>query len=132
MMVRLKREIIKVDGLEEVVISVYLEGDGGCCRVGFTPRHLTDNTDYDGALATIVEVYSRHDLSSSIKRKKVHHNHGFAVAALVNGAPKKIARKKKKAMKKKKPKAPPAAAPPAKKKQKKDDNNNNTTQKSSV
>ena len=33
MEVRLKREIIKVDGLEEVVISVYLEGDGGCCRV---------------------------------------------------------------------------------------------------
>ena len=29
MMVRLKREIIKVDGLEEVVISVYLEGGGG-------------------------------------------------------------------------------------------------------
>ena len=125
MEVRLKREIIKVDGLEEVVIWVYLEGDGGCCRVRFTPRHLTDNTDYDGALATIVEVYSRHDLSSSIKRKKVHHNHGFAVAALVLGAPKKIAIKKKRVIKKKKPQPPPSAASPAKKKQKNEDSNTN-------
>ena len=66
MVVQLKREIIMVDGLDEVVILVYLEGDGGCCRVGFTPRHLTYNTGYNGALTTIMEVYSCHDLSSSI------------------------------------------------------------------
>ena len=121
--VRLKREVIKVDGLDEVVISVYMEGDGRSCRVGFTPRHLTDNSDYDGALATIVEVYSRHDMTSTVKRKKVNHNHGFAVAALVVGAPKKVAMKKKRAVKQKKPQPPPSAASPAKKKQKKEENN---------
>eukprot|EP00957_Ditylum_brightwellii_P118285 9021767-Ditylum_brightwellii.AAC.1 len=36
--VTLKREIILVDGLEEVAMAVYLAG-GRRCRVGFTPRH---------------------------------------------------------------------------------------------
>jgi hypothetical protein len=36
--IKLKREMILVDGLEEVVMSVYLVGGRGC-RVGFTPRH---------------------------------------------------------------------------------------------
>ncbi len=40
--VTLKREIILVDGLEEVAMAVYLAG-GRRCRVGFTPRHLVNN-----------------------------------------------------------------------------------------
>jgi hypothetical protein len=80
--IRLKREMILVDGLEEVVMSVYLVGGRGC-RVGFTPRHLVNNIQYDGAHARVVEVYSAHDMTSTIKRRKVHHNHGFAVAELL-------------------------------------------------
>ena len=73
------------EGLDEVPIAVYLDNDGkDGCRVGFAPRHLIHHySGYDGALARIIEVYSRHDHSSSIKRKMVHHNHGFAVAELV-------------------------------------------------
>ena len=43
--VRLLREMIIVEGLEEVVMSVYLVGGHGC-HVGFTPRHLVNNIDY--------------------------------------------------------------------------------------
>ena len=47
--VTLKREIILVDGLEEVAIAVYLAAGEHRCRVGFTPRHLVNNIQYDGA-----------------------------------------------------------------------------------
>jgi hypothetical protein len=58
--VKLKREMILVDGLEEVVISVYLAG-GRRCRVGFTPghRHL-DNNIVDGAHSTTPSLYHVH------------------------------------------------------------------------
>ena len=86
-------------------------------------RHLTDNNDYNCALATIVEVYSCHDMTSAVlKRKKVHYNHGLLWLLLVVGAPTKITTKKKRVLKKKKPKPkpPPLAPSPAKKNQKKD------------
>jgi hypothetical protein len=81
--VRLRKKILLVDGLREVTIAVYLVtangGDG--CRVGFAPRHLVKHMlEYNGALARVKEVYSRHDKISTIKRRKVHQNHGFAVA----------------------------------------------------
>ena len=111
--VRLKREMILVDGLEEVVMSVYLAGGRGC-RVGFTPRHLVNNIDYDGACARVVEVYSAHDMTSTIKRRKVHHNHGFAVAEL-------IVTKKKEEKISKNVASSPAKSPPQKKKPKIDE-----------
>jgi hypothetical protein len=89
-LVRLRLKTIYVEGLEEDVIAVHIarfaadkseKRDG--CRVGFTPRHLVPHfQQYDGALFRVTEVYSRQD-ESSIKRKKVHHNHGFATAVLV-------------------------------------------------
>lgn len=84
-LLRLRMVELCLEGLDEVAIAVHLDDDGkDGCRVGFAPRHLIHHyRGYDGALARIIEVYSRHDQTSSIKRKKVHHNHGFAVAELV-------------------------------------------------
>jgi hypothetical protein len=95
-LVRLRLKTILVEGLEEDVIAVNMarfgedrkeKRDG--CRVGFTPRQ-----QYDGALFKVTEVYSRLD-ESSIKRKKVHHNHGFATAVLVEKPEKKTENTKK-------------------------------------
>ena len=44
---------------------------------------------YNGALARVKEVYSRHDMTSPIKKRKVHQNHGFAVAVMVPNSQKK-------------------------------------------
>ena len=114
-LVTLKREIILVDGIEEVVILVYLLGERRC-RVGFTPRHLVNNIEYDGARARVVEVYSAHDMTSTIKRKKVHHNHGFAVAVLLPTKEDKSSAKEEAA-------SSPAKSSPEKKKLKTDDQN---------
>ena len=84
-LLRLRLVDLCVEGLAEVAIAVYLDKEGqDGCRVGFAPRHLIHHyREYDGALARCIAVYSRHDETSSIKRRKVHHNHGFAVAELV-------------------------------------------------
>jgi hypothetical protein len=90
-MVRLRHQrIIVSEGEEEDVIAVYLEtADGDGCRVGFTPRHLVAHRHlYDAALAQVTDVYSKYD-DSLIKRRKYHHNHGFAVAVLVKDVVKK-------------------------------------------
>ena len=73
--------------------------------------------DYNGALARVKEVYSRHDTISTIKRRKVHQNHGFAVAALVPNSQKK--------KQKKKAKDSPEAPLPKKIKKEKDDSDDN-------
>ena len=53
------------------------------CLVGFSPRHLIPHfQQYDGARFRVTEVYSRQG-ESSVKRKKVRHNHGFTTAVLV-------------------------------------------------
>ncbi len=57
--VRLKREMIIVEGLEEVVMSVYLVGGHGC-HVGFTPRHLVNNIHYDGVHPATHSLYHYH------------------------------------------------------------------------
>ncbi len=91
-MVRLRYQRIVVSGKkEEDVIAVYLEtADGDGCRVGFTPRHIVaHHLLYDAALCQVVEVYSKYD-DSIIKRTKVHHNHGFAVAVVVKDVARKV------------------------------------------
>ena len=114
--VTLKREIILVDGLEEVAIAVYLAAGERRCRVGFTPRHLVNNIEYDGARARVIEVYSAHDMKSSIKRKKVCHNHGFAVAELLQTMKKEDKKEDKQCSKK--AASSPAKSPPEKKRPK--------------
>ena len=95
----LRKKVLIVDGLMEVMVAVNIltanGGDG--CHVGFAPRHLVPHIlEYDGALARVKEVYSCHDKISRIKRGKVHHNHGFAVAELVLNWQKKKKEKKRK------------------------------------
>ena len=91
-MVRLRKKVLLVDGIREVTVAVNLVTGQGAdgCRVGFAPRHLVPHIlDYNGALARVKEVYSRHDKISTIKRRKVHQNHGFAVATLIPNSQKK-------------------------------------------
>ena len=82
---RLMKKVLLVDDLTKVTVTVYLvtgQGKDGC-RVGFAPRHLMKYMlEYNGVLARVKEVHSCHDNSSPIKRRKVHQNHGFAVAVL--------------------------------------------------
>ncbi len=59
-------------------------GQVSCWLCSKTPHPSLQQ--YDGALFLVTEVYSRQD-ESSIKRKKVHHNHGFATAVLVEKKP---------------------------------------------
>ena len=112
----LRKKVLLVDGLREVTVAVYLVmGEGGAdgCRVGFAPRHLVKHMlQYIGALTRVKEVYSRHDMTSPIKRRKVHQNHGFAVAVLVPNSQKKGK------------KTNDSPTTPFPKKRKKDDNNN--------
>ena len=79
--------------------------------------------EYNGALARVKEVYSRHDNSSPIKRRKVHQNHGFAVAVLV---PNSIEKKRKQKTNDSLPK------PPSQKKMKKDKGDNNNDESKDV
>lgn len=118
-LVRLRLKSIIVNGLDEVAISVHLVKDGkdGCC-VGFAPRHLIRHyTQYDGGRARVKEVYDRNDPTSATKRRKVHHNHGFAVAVMLGNKTKSV-----KTIKTEHANPTPPTPPTSKRPKKSDDN----------
>ena len=83
--VRFRKVQVITNGKEESAIAVYHVSDGiDCCRVGFLQRHLVKHwKQYDGVLAQIIDVYCKQSESPSIRRK-VHHNKGCCVAAIIS------------------------------------------------
>ena len=54
------------------------------CRVGFLQRHFVTHAKiFDGALAHVTEVYGAGS-ESTVKRKKLRHNRGCCLAALIS------------------------------------------------
>ena len=66
-------------------IAVYHVSDGiDQCRVGFLQRHFVTHAKiFDGALAHVTEVYGAGS-ESTVKRKKLRHNRGCCLAALIS------------------------------------------------
>ena len=89
-LVRLLKEEIMVDGHIETSISVYWVTDSvKRCRVGFLTRFMIPYANsFNGLLAQVTDVFNEYASSPEI-RKKVHHNHGFCRAVILD--PKKIA-----------------------------------------
>lgn len=83
--VRFRKEEIMFGARVEVAISAYWVTDSvDRCRVGFLPRHMIMHADsINGLLAQVSEVFDDHHPSSAV-RKKVHHNHGFCQATILN------------------------------------------------
>ena len=73
-----------VEGKIEVVISAYWVTDSvERCRVGFLPCFMVPYADsVNRLLAQVTEVFNEYNHSSAI-RKKVHHNHGFCHAVIL-------------------------------------------------
>ena len=71
--VRLRHVQIEIDRAEKTAVACYWITDGvDRCRVGFLPRHCVPRAHYyDGRLAQVVDIYSRHRDSPS-KRRKVY------------------------------------------------------------
>ncbi len=83
--VRLRKEEIMVEGRIEVAICVYWVTDSvDRCRVGFLPRYMAVYADcLNGVLAQVSDVFDESHPSPSI-RKKVHHNHGYCEATILD------------------------------------------------
>jgi hypothetical protein len=84
-LVRLVKEEIQVGDNFEVAISVYWVTDSvERCRVGFLPRFMIPYADsLNGLLAQVTDVFDESAASPSI-RKKVHHNHGYCNATILD------------------------------------------------
>ncbi len=89
-LVRLLKEEIMVDGRIETAISVYWVTDSvKRCRVGFLPYFMIHYANsFNGLLVQVTDVFDKYASSPEI-RNKVHHNHGFCRAVILD--PKKIA-----------------------------------------
>ncbi len=87
-LVRLVKEEIYVEGKIETVVSAYWVTDSlERCRVGFLPRFLVakNGDKVNGLLAQVTEVFDTHHPSTAI-REKVHRNHGFCHATILDPA----------------------------------------------
>jgi hypothetical protein len=86
--VRFRRVVIDVDGVEETAIAAYWVTEGvDRCRVGFLPRHLIKHSkQYEGKLGQIIEIHSV-DSDSPLKRRKHYANKGCCVAMLIDAVP---------------------------------------------
>ena len=85
-LVRLVKEEIFVEGKIETVVSAYWVTDSiERCRVGFLPRFMiAKHADkLNGLLAQVTEVFDTHHPSPAI-REKVHRNHGFCHATILD------------------------------------------------
>ena len=84
-LLRLRKEQIMVDGVEETAISCYWVTDriDRCC-VGFLKRHMVKHARrFDGALVQVTRVLSDDPrVCDAAERKKKYSNHGCALAAV--------------------------------------------------
>ncbi len=85
MLIWLLKEEIMVDGHIETAISVYCVTDYvEHCQVGFLPRFMICNVNsFNGLLAQVTDVFDKYASSPEI-RKKVHHNHEFCRAVILD------------------------------------------------
>ena len=86
-LLRLRKEQIVVDGVEETAVTSYWVTDGiDRCRVGFLKRHMVKHARrFDGALVQVTRVFSDDPrICSTAERKKKYGNHGCALGAVVS------------------------------------------------
>ena len=86
-LLRLRKEQIMVDGVEETAVACYWVTDGiDRCQVGFLKRHMIKHARrFDGALVQVTRVLSDDPrLCDAAERKKKYANHGCALGAVVS------------------------------------------------
>ena len=86
-LLRLRKEQIMVDGVEETAITCYWVTDGiDRCRVGFLKRHMIKHAGrFDGALVQVTRVLSDDPcICDTEEREKKYGNHGCALTAVVS------------------------------------------------
>ena len=86
-LLRLRKEQIMVDGVEETAIACYWVTDGiDHCRVGFLKCHMVKHVRrFDGALIQVTRVLTDNPrICDSAERKKKYGNHGCALATVVS------------------------------------------------
>ena len=85
-LLRLRKEQIVVDGVEETAVACYWVTDGiDRCRVGFLKRHMVKHARrFDGALVQVTRVLSDNPHLSNKAERKKYSNHGCALAAVVS------------------------------------------------